>query len=173
MNIEIANLDNLTEDEKETFNRLVEKANRKSKVFKPEKNKNYYFITANGVVEYQNWDEDCYDDACYELGNCFETEEQAEFAIEKQKVYMELKRYALEHNEREIDWSNIYQAKWCIIFNHIENLLQIRNYTCNEQIGQIYFTSKEIAQNAIQKIGEDRIKKYLFEVKDVEQNTNG
>ncbi len=164
MNIEIKNLDNLTEEEKETFNRLVEKANKKSKVFKPAHRQEYFYIDTEGDVSDQKWEDDGYDNICYELGNCFGTRKQAEFALEKQKVYIKLKHYALEHNEYEIDWSSHFQAKWCIIFNNAEGLLQVCDYTCNKQIGQIYFTSPIIAQKAIKEIGEDRIKKYLFGV---------
>lgn len=39
MNIEIKNLNNLTNDEKETLIRLAEKANKKSKVFVLKKTK--------------------------------------------------------------------------------------------------------------------------------------
>lgn len=39
MNILITNFDNLTEDEKKVFSKLVVKANEKSKVFRPKKYK--------------------------------------------------------------------------------------------------------------------------------------
>lgn len=48
MNIEIKNLDNLTNDEKTTliklFNKANEKSNEKPKVFVPELGGNYYII---------------------------------------------------------------------------------------------------------------------------------
>ena len=162
MNIEIKNLDNLTEDEKETFNRLIEKANKKSKVFVLKKNQNYYFITTDGKIDREIWEDVEWDNDLFNLGNCFETKEQAEFAIDKQKVYTELKRYALEHNEEEIDWNDIDKCKWCITKDC--GKLNVYSFYRLQFLNQIYFTSEEIAQNAIKEIGEDRIKKYLFEV---------
>lgn len=96
------------------------------------------------------------------MGNCFETKEQAEFAIDKQKVYTELKRYALEHNEEENDWNDIDKCKWYITKDC--GKLNVYSFYRLQFLNQIYFTSEEIAQNAIKEIGEDRIKKYLFEV---------
>lgn len=98
----------------------------------------------------------------FNLGNCFKTQEEAEFALEKQKVYMQLKRYAIEHNEFKLDWNDEDQCKWCIGFEC--GTLCVYDYYIFQELNQIYFTSYEIARNAIQKIGEDRIKKYLFEV---------
>lgn len=164
MNIEIVNIDNLTKAEQDTFKRLLKKATYKSGVFKPKENQNYYFITGDGLVECQDWCDDCYDDTNYELGNCFETEEQAEFALEKQKIYTELKRYALEHNECAIDWNDIDKCKWCITKDC--GKLNVHCFCRIHFLNQIYFTSEEIAQNAIKEIGEYRIKKYLFEVEE-------
>lgn len=162
MNIEITNLDNLTEVEKETFNRLVAKANKKSKVFKPEYRQEYFCIDLYADILNTAFYKDNADKTRFELGNIFETKEQAEFALEKQKVYMELKRYALEHNEFKLDWNDKDQCKWCIGFEC--GTLCFYDYYILQYPNQIYFTSEEIAQNAIDEIGEDRIKKYLFEV---------
>lgn len=164
MNIEIKNLDNLTEKEKETFSRLVEKSNKKSKVFKPAYRQGYFYIDTVRDVGSQKWDDDGYDNACYELGNCFETRKQAEFAIEKQKVYMELKRYALEHNEGVIDWFNSEQIKFSITGAYLTGYkvkLRVLPSKGLRDLNSIYFTSEEIAKNAIKEIGEDRIKKRI------------
>lgn len=162
MNIEIKNLNNLTNDEKETLIRLAEKANKKSKVFKPKTNQPYYIVSAEGEIVDDIWEDLDWNNDMFNLGNCFETKEQAEFAIDKQKVYTELKRYALEHNEEEIDWNDIDKCKWCITKDC--GKLNVYCFCRIHLLNQIYFTSEEIAQNAIKEIGEDRIKKYLFEV---------
>ena len=164
MNIEIEKFDNLSKDEQHELKRLLKKATYKSEVFKPKENQNYYFITGDGVVECQGWCGDCYDDANFEVGNCFETEEQAEFTLEKQKVYMQLKRYALGNNKTNINFNISNQAKYYI--EMFENDLIVFTTYKIQYYNQIYFTSEEIALNAIAEIGEDRIKKYLFEVED-------
>lgn len=162
MNIEIKNLNNLTADEKQTLEKLVEKANRESKVFKPTCGQGYYLLTSDGFIcsDTGKNNHDNLDYLRFKLGNCFETREQAKFAIEKQKVYMQLKHYALEHNEQEIDWSDGAQAKYFMGLAH--GKIFIYKYYVIQFLNQIYFTSEEIAKNAIAEIGEDKIKKYLF-----------
>lgn len=166
MNIELKFPENLTDDEMEKLKNLVEKASvKKSKVFKPGLNGIYYAITAGGEICTCAWDDNTFACTCFDIGNCFETPEEAEFALEKQKVLTGLKRYALKHNECEIDWKSREQDKYCI---HYENLsggslrICVTNFIAN--IGQIYFTSQQIAENAIEAIGAERIKKYLFGV---------
>lgn len=160
------NMENLSNEERTTLLSLIEKASKpKNKVWKPEENETYYYICS-----YCNIEKDTYYDINiknnihknrYAIGNCFKTKEEAEFALERQKVITELKRFALEHNEKEIDWSD-GKPKWLIYSNrnHVGvkyvNLLKENN---------IYFTSEKITQAVIKEIGEERIKKYYFEVK--------
>ena len=103
-----------------------------------------------------------YQDAYYFIQHA---RKQAEFALEKQKVYTELKRYAQEHNEEKIDWHNSQQFKFYLTYNHV-GWFTIGVAVRSSRWSQVYFTSEEIAQNAIEEIGEDRIKKYLFEVEE-------
>lgn len=166
MNIELKFPENLTDREMTTIEKLAKKASvKKSKVFKPEYNGCYYTTDMTfGVVLGACWLDDCADMARYMMGNCFETCGEAKFALEKQKVLTELKRYALEHNEDEIDWKNQKQSKYRIIYSEkFPDKLNISTFSQYRDIGQVYFTSQEIAKNAIKAIGAERIRKYLFD----------
>lgn len=126
----------------------------------------YYWINANGNICNIAWDDN--NENCkkrYELGNYFKTRKEAEFALERQKVITELKRYAMEHNEKEIDWNDEVQDKFGLYFYHQSKKILINTYNF-DQTTFIYFTSKEIARSAIKEIGEERLKKYYFEVND-------
>lgn len=166
------NMENLSQGERTTLLSLIEKANKpKNKVWKPEENEKYYYSYSYGSIEFDifhnsNASGTYLHEERYAIGNCFKTKEEAEFALEKQKVIMELKRFLLEHNEEEIDWSNINQYKYYLYFNHYENRICISACTYYTYTQCIYFTSSEIAQAAIKEIGEERIKKYYFEVKE-------
>lgn len=159
------NMENLSQEERSTLLSLIEKAKQKNKVWKPEENETYYYSYSYGNIDEDTWDSTNEDRNRYALGNCFKTKEEAEFALERQKVIMELKRFALEHNEKEIDWSNIEQRKCFLSYQHDKNIIFIDFYY-SVQIYNIYFTSEEIAQAAIKEIGEERLKKYYFEVKE-------
>lgn len=161
------NMDNLTQEERNQLISLLKKSNeRKSKkrwraVINGGK---YYWICSDGkIFEVKDYGRNS-DNFCYQTYNYFKTKKEAEFEIEKRLVYQELKDYALEHNEGKINFYNQEQDKFYIYYRSNENRLIISyTNTWYDMLG-VYFTSKEIAQNAINTIGEDRIKKYLFGV---------
>lgn len=160
------NMENLSQEERSTLLSLIEKANKpKNKVWKPESDEMYYYSCSDGFIKEATWDNINVDKNRYAIGNCFKTKEEAEFALERQKVITELKRFALEHNEKDIDWSNIEQRKCFLSYQHDKNIIFIDSYYFI-QICDIYFTSEEIAKAAIKEIGEERLKKYYFEVKE-------
>lgn len=157
------NLDNLTNEERETLLKLVEKGNKANK--KREKFETYYFISDKGTICCKSAS-GVVNEIRYNLGNYFQTKEEAEFVGKKQLIYQKLKDYALEHNTEEIDWNNLGQFKWFIRYD--SNYKEIRYCWTRFSIyiNQIYFTSEEIARAAVKEVGEDNIKKYLFGVKE-------
>ena len=86
----------MTEERKQLLN-LVSKSHteKKSKVWKPNEGNNYYCINYYGHVN-DNVYTPTVGNECYKLGNCFKTREEAEFALEKQKLITEIKRYIAE-----------------------------------------------------------------------------
>lgn len=162
------NMENLSQEERTTLLSLIEKANKaNSKVWKPEENETYYYLYSYGKIEEDTWDNADEDRIRYAIGNCFKTRGEAEFATEKLKVIAELKRFALEHNGEEIDWRKNEQTKYCLCFEHDVNRVGINSfYIVQHSSEQIYFTSETTAQQAIKEIGEERIKKYYFEVEE-------
>ena len=160
------NMENLSQEERSTLLSLIEKSNKpKNKVWKPEKDETYYYSYSDGHIEEATWDNLNIDKNRYAIGNCFKTKEDAEFALEKQKVITELKRFALEHNKEDIDWNDSKQRKYFLFYQHEKNIIFI-DYYYFYQSCSIHFTSEEIAQAAIKEIGEERLKKYYFEVKE-------
>lgn len=162
------NMNNLTDEERTTLLSLVEKANKPvNKVWKPEIGESYYTLSNEGLILKVRCN-GCYsDENRFLIGNCFKTREEAEFALEKQKVITELKRYALEHNKKEIDWYVNGTCKYYIQYDYVNNKLNTSHtrYFKNNN-SSMYFTSEKIANAAIKEIGEERIKKYYFEVND-------
>lgn len=135
----------------------------KSKVWEPSLGDLYYYINSNGDIKISYYNTRSIDKRC--IGNFFKTDEEADHMVEKLKVIRELQDFALEHNDEEIDWYDKEQDKWEISYKD-SNVESICNNYYRAQAFNIYFTSLEIAQEAIKTIGEDRIKKYYFDVKD-------
>lgn len=158
------NMENLTEQERDTLLGLVEKAN-KQKVWKPKKDERCWYVNVGGTAHCFDFAENyAHHKNMIAIGNCFRTCEEAEFAVEKLKVIAELKRFAEEHNERKIDWKETY-SKYMIIYGYSSKALLVDASIATKH-NNVYFTSKGIAQQAIDTIGADRLKKYYFEVED-------
>lgn len=159
------NFENLTEKERAELLKLVEKANKpKSKVWKPENNELYYY-SYNDKTNSDCWNGVDIDNSRYAIGNCFKTEEEAQNAVERLKIRAELQRYADEHNE-PIDWKNNKQDKWYIRFHYWNKTVDYDYVAMARDTFQIYFSSEEVAKAAVQSVGEERIKKYLFGVEE-------
>lgn len=137
----------------------------KGNIWKPEYDEWYFYVSGYGIVGSNVWINAYIDNGYYEIGNCFKTEEEADFALEKLKVEAELRRFAEENNEYEIDWKDKKQEKWFIFYNCKEEIIN-PIYLYDFCICNICFTSKEIARQAIKSIGEERLKKYYFRIED-------
>lgn len=167
------NMENLTEEERNQLLALVKKSTEeKPKVWKPKDDEEYYYILPNGNVSheskfykplyanhYKNYLSN--KEGRYSIGNCYRTEKEALFALEKLKVIAELKRFAQERNDK-IYWNN-GSWKYCIAYDYTANKVIYMSAMTSKR-NDIYFTSEEIAQQAIKTIGADRLKKYYFEV---------
>lgn len=158
---------NLTEAEEKEFYRLVEKMNGKEpdkkqnvKVNKPQISEGYFYIS-NGIIAESIWTNDHLDEARWELGNIFFTEEEAKFAREKRKVEVELKRYAKEHNDPTLEDS------YFILHDEYNEELDYDVWADYRPQGAVVFTSKQLVFDAIESIGRDRIIKYIFGVESV------
>lgn len=163
MNLNV-NMENLTEEERNQLLALIKKSTEeKPKVWKPKNGEIYYFLTSYADIDITIWANDAPDKCKYAIGNCFRTHEEAEFAVEKLKVIAELKRFAQEHNEK-IDWKDGGWKYW-ITYDYTGNKFFYMS-TITSKRNDIYFTSEKIAQQAIEAIGADRLKKYYIEVED-------
>ena len=92
------------------------------------------------------------------------TEEELKFKIENMKVYEELKRFAKEFTDEEWHKYSIY--KYYLYVNYVfsgEKTICIGESYLHKNSG-LYFESKEKVREAIESIGEERIKKYYLGV---------
>lgn len=136
----------------------------KRKVWKPKIGEHYWYLSGYGNIGTITWCGSKLDADRYKLGNCFRTEEEAKFAREKKKVEVELERYGKEHNNpAKEEWDGI-NTHYRIGYDLADDDLVTTSAITIRRIGDIYFTSKEVAKDAANKIGTKRIIKYLFDV---------
>lgn len=160
-------MNNLNKTEREQLLTLVTKANKgKSKVCIPEDGEKYWVISSDGQqLSKYTWRGDYFEYGLLAIGNCFKTREEAEFEVERLKVIKELKDYALKYNEHEIDWKDKNKEKWFIHYDYSYSVIR-SVWTYSMVLSTVYFTSSQIADNAIKAIGEDRLKKYYFGIEE-------
>ena len=121
----------------------------------------YYCIDCYGDIDSVFYD--CEEDVdIIKCGNAFLTEEEAELEVERRKCEAILLKYGTRDM---MSLANYLTDKFYIIYNNYDNLIEIESKQFTHTQGTIYFKSKELAQKAIKEVGEDRLKKYVFNVK--------
>ena len=121
----------------------------------PQSGERYWCISGSWVNSFF-WKSEQLDLDRYRIGNIFKTEDEAEFAVEKLKVEAELRKFSRPFKCGEI---NHY-----IFLNTDNECLDVVGLSYSQYQGTIYFESEEKAQQAIESVGEERIKKYIFGV---------
>ena len=120
------------------------------------KDDTYYLIDSDGEVLDKTWDNNLYiDDNCREIGNVVLTKEEAEYELERRKIETEMLRLGGRRKFKK------GENNWFIYYNDGLNVTVFNDSIAQ---GAIYFDLEDEAYNAIKKIGEDRINKYLFGV---------
>lgn len=137
---------------------------KKNKRWRAKLNNYYLYINNDGniyLAEEKNYETDDYR---YKARNYFETEEKARKYLEKIEIYYKLMDLAEELNgEEEIDWDNNGQNKYSIYFDcYKQELKQDVNWLAM-MLGQIYCLNGDFLEIALERIGEDRLKKLFKE----------
>lgn len=118
----------------------------------------YYFDDYDGV-SLSTWNDIDVDITRRYFGNCFLTKEEAEFEFERRKVEAIMLKYG--RREFKYDEDNYYM--YCYL---LESSIEIGRYESFQDQGAIYFDTEELYRKAIEEVGKDNIKKYIFGVVD-------
>ena len=124
----------------------------------PQVEDDYWYVDGDAEVMLAVWYGDDYDKGRVSIDNVFKTKEEAEFVAEKLKVEAELRKFSRPLKNGEFNY---------YIFFYIDgdDIEVGYNRVCHSQ-GTTYFESEEKAKQAIQSVGVERIKKYIFGVED-------
>lgn len=114
-----------------------------------------FFINSIGSMIPVKWDGTYCAIRNLEIGNAFLTKEEAESEVERRKIETEMIRlggrrnFKFNGNNFSIYYSDgLNVALWHLTINQ----------------GSIYFDTRKEAEDAIEHIGEDRLRKYIFGV---------
>ena len=139
---------------KERIAELEEQAKKEDEF--PQVGDIYWRIDDKGSVDNSLYNDYYTDNHRQAIGNFFQTKEQAEFAVEKLKVEAELRKFSqpFEYGKRNTEF----------YYGHGSNEIMYHSAGTTQIQGTIHFESEEKAQQAIESVGIDRIKKYIFGV---------
>ena len=125
----------------------------------PQFGDDHWYVDSDTEVMDIAWYGGDYDQGRLSIGNVFKTKEQAEFAVEKLKVEAELRKFSRPF----VDGKENNHIKYRPSF---DELSVSASFGYQDQ-GVFYFESREKAEEAIEAVGKDRIKKYIFGVEDL------
>ena len=125
----------------------------------------YYYVASDGVANERIEQKDESDLALYNTANYYSSEVLANNNARADRLMRQLRRFAVEHREHEIDWKDLDQSKWSIGFEYNHNTLYTYDKLCSRVFGVTYFDSKETAQAAIDAFYDELIW-YFTEYKD-------
>lgn len=127
-------------------------------VWNLKKGDKYYCLSEYCKISEFIFDDTPFDKNVLESGNGFLTKEEAEFELERRKIEVKMLRLGGRRN------INIRNDNYYITYDHKTRNLAYLNRNWMHSQGIIFFDSDIDAIDAVQEIGEDRIKKYIFGV---------
>lgn len=116
----------------------------------------YYFIGMTGDVDFDNEADHPIDCSRYEIANYYSDETTAENNARADKLICRLRQWQAL-NDEPVDWMNDKKRKWGITYDYSRSLIiscgacDYRNFT------DIYFSTKEKAEEAIEVFKDDLI----------------
>ena len=123
----------------------------KNKWWTPKVGEEYYYIKADGHdghISTTNNDDFPMDNDNIKLGNAFKTKEEAERKLFELTLHHKLEKFAYENNDREIEWDD-NSSKYYIYYDYSMKIIRADSIFASKYYGQVYFSSKEIAEKAI------------------------
>lgn len=125
----------------------------------------YYCEVPEGEMAKMYDVRDVADEACYNAANYYSDKTVAENNARADKLMRQLRRFAVEHREKEMNWDSMDNLKWNISYDHYGKRLMTESIRVTPEAFSIYFESKEKAQLAIDTF-RDELTWYFTEYKD-------
>lgn len=114
----------------------------------------YYFLESNDRVHKATDFGTCLDNRLYEIGNYCANEELLKKRAAEETLLRKMWRFSLIHDGDKIDWNNEDTQKWFLALHPKNNIVILYTYMFR-QLGNIYFNSKEVAEEAQKEFGKE------------------
>ena len=129
--------------------------------WKPEMNRSYFSVLADGTIVEFEWEGDKDDEYHYKSHNCHEIYIDAEDAKETELLKKEYKDFCTELNGiRHVNWEND-EYKYLLYWNYESSCICIGHDTNGRSEGTTYCLDEELKYKALDKFGEEKLKVIL------------
>lgn len=156
------NLEELKQELKKLENKINELESKENNNYKRKSLEEYFYLDECGDVVLEDDYDNNLNNHHYSIGNYFETKEQAENYKERLLIEQELKDIAMELNKGEkIDWDNTNQDKYYIEYSFYGDGILYSFHSYTKIQGTIYCLNINFKHVAIERIGKERLTKYL------------
>ena len=149
----------------EEYKKLQLSEEKKTGYERVPKSYTYFYAHTNGDVETDCEDYYNVDDEYYESANYYSDKTVAKNNARADKLMRQLRRFAVEHREDEVNLNDTNTKQHCIYYDYGNNILGTAFTFCVKTFGVIYFDSEETAQAAIDTFHDELIW-YFTEYKD-------
>ena len=121
----------------------------------------YWHISTISNNNYATWSGNAWDLAVRENGNAFLTYDEAKFELERRKC----ESIMLKYGRRLFKYN---QDNYLLRVNNNDEKVKVEvgSLAIYQFQGSIYFDTEELAQKAIDEVGKERLKKYVFRVEE-------
>lgn len=145
------------------------------KLIKPQKKKTGYERVEDGqsfwlddsgtITPYRDVRVDGEVQNIYDSANYYSNFEVANNNARADKLMRQLRRFAVEHREKDLNWMDDHQDKHTISFDYENNILSTDCWCSNSEFGTMYFDTKATAELAIETF-KDELLWYFTEYED-------
>lgn len=125
----------------------------------------YYVVFGDSSVESVTESCGTFENSHYIAANYYSNKTVAENNARADKLMRQLRRFAVEHREKELDWNDDILQKHNIVYDHRTKKIIPSYAYCSQIFCGIYFNTKETAQLAIDTF-KDELLWYFTEYKD-------
>ena len=124
--------------------------------WKPKLGQEYWWVDTNGDIYSDRCTDTVFEKDIFKCSGVFPNVVQAEYERECRRIRRTLMKYG-----KNFDPGN---DNWAFNYNYRDKIFGYWNskYSCHPFA--IYFESEEMAKKAVEEVGENRIKKYLFRI---------
>ena len=144
---------------------LIKKEKKEEKNCYPKKNDKFYFVNFRVEVSSDYWVGYPNYKRMFNNGNIFKTKEEAQLEADTRVLIHKLKQFALENNDKEIDWNDEEQKKYQFRYDYIENKFYAYCSWSSQDTNLPYYTSIDLYKKVIELYG-DEIKRCIYRVEE-------